>query len=154
MRRTRTPHIFAPLGNGPYFHSLGIAESHVHIMDWWESKHVEVDLSGDAKPGEEDAQKVAFDVTCTPAQHFTGRGVLDRFRSLWASWVVEEATTRSPDVEQSKSESWGTKVFFGGDTGYRTVRDGEDEDQVPTCPAFVEIGRRFGGFDLAMIPIG
>src|ERR1019366_5434018 len=31
-------------------------------------------------------------------------------------------------------------VYFAGDTGY--------------SPSFPEIGRRFGGFDLAMIPIG
>jgi N-acyl-phosphatidylethanolamine-hydrolysing phospholipase D len=45
-------------------------------------------------------------------------------------------------------------VWFAGDTGYRSVRDGEDEDKVPHCPAFKEIGNAFGSFDLAMIPIG
>jgi len=48
----------------------------------------------------------------------------------------------------------GNKVWFGGDTGYRTVRDGEDENKVPVCPAFRQIGEKFGGFDLALIPIG
>jgi len=46
------------------------------------------------------------------------------------------------------------KLWFGGDTGYRSVRDGEDENEVPVCPAFKEIGNRFEGFDLALIPIG
>jgi len=45
-------------------------------------------------------------------------------------------------------------VYFAGDTGYRAVRDGEDEDKVPVCPAFVEVGERFGGFDMALLPIG
>ena len=38
--------------------------------------------------------------------------------------------------------SWGlgTDFFFAGDTGY--------------CSAFEEIGKRFGPFDLAAIPIG
>lgn len=31
-------------------------------------------------------------------------------------------------------------LYFAGDTAYRTVRDGEDEDKVPVCPAFAEIG--------------
>jgi L-ascorbate metabolism protein UlaG (beta-lactamase superfamily) len=31
-------------------------------------------------------------------------------------------------------------IYFAGDTGY--------------CPVFKEIGRHFGGFDLAIIPIG
>lgn len=46
------------------------------------------------------------------------------------------------------------KVWFGGDTGYRSVRLGEDENKVPVCPAFKQIGDKFGGFDLALIPIG
>lgn len=45
-------------------------------------------------------------------------------------------------------------MFFGGDTAYRTVFDGENEDEVPVCPVFKEIGEEFGGFDLAFIPIG
>ena len=48
----------------------------------------------------------------------------------------------------------GVKAYFAGDTGYRTVLDGEDEEKVPHCPAFKEIGERFGGFEFAMIPIG
>jgi L-ascorbate metabolism protein UlaG (beta-lactamase superfamily) len=46
------------------------------------------------------------------------------------------------------------KLYFAGDTGYRTVRDGEDEDKVPVCPAFAEVGERFGGVDVALLPIG
>lgn len=46
------------------------------------------------------------------------------------------------------------KLYFAGDTGYRTVRDGEDEDKVPVCPTFAEVGERFGGVDVALIPIG
>ena len=45
-------------------------------------------------------------------------------------------------------------VYFAGDTAYRAVRDGEDEDKVPVCPAFAEVGERFGGFDMALLPIG
>ena len=33
-------------------------------------------------------------------------------------------------------------------------RLGEDEDKVPTCPAFRQIGETFGGVDVALIPIG
>ena len=45
-------------------------------------------------------------------------------------------------------------MYFAGDTGYRTVLGGEDEDAVPRCPAFKEIGEKFGGVDLALLPIG
>ncbi len=81
----------------------------------------------------------SFKLTCTPAQHLTGRGPLDQGKTLWSSWAVEGE---------------GKKVYFAGDTGYRSVKDGEDEAERPVCPAFKEIGERFGGFDLAMIPIG
>jgi N-acyl-phosphatidylethanolamine-hydrolysing phospholipase D len=37
------------------------------------------------------------------------------------------------------------KVFFGGDTGYRSVPNGEVEDKVPVYPVFKEIGQKFGG---------
>jgi hypothetical protein len=36
------------------------------------------------------------------------------------------------------------KVYFAGDTGYHTMRDGEDEDKVPVCPAFAQVGECFG----------
>jgi N-acyl-phosphatidylethanolamine-hydrolysing phospholipase D len=64
-------------------------------------------------------------IACTPAQHSSGRGAHDQNRRLWASWVV-----------------WGSsrRFFFAGDTGY--------------YPGFKEIGRRFGPFDVAAIPIG
>ena len=28
-------------------------------------------------------------ITCTPAQHFSGRGLFDRNATLWASWAIE-----------------------------------------------------------------
>ena len=35
------------------------------------------------------------------------------------------------------------------DTGYRSVADGQDEDTVPRCPAFKNIGQKYGPFNLA-----
>ena len=71
----------------------------------------------------------------------TSRSLFDRFRALWGAWVVD-------DLHSLKT------VYFAGDTAYRAVRDGEDEDKVPVCPAFAEAGERFGGFDIALVPIG
>ncbi|KIM37395.1 hypothetical protein M413DRAFT_448461 [Hebeloma cylindrosporum] len=136
-RTSRTPHFFAPLGNGQFFKSLGVPDANTHIMDWWESKRLEINATH------------AVDITCTPGQHFTGRTLTDSFKSLWAGWVVEEV-----QKELHPPARDATKVYFAGDTGYRSVRDGQDEDQVPVCPAFKSIGDRFGGFDLALIPIG
>ncbi len=141
-KRERPPHFFAPLGNGPYFRSLHVPQERIHILDWWEGRRVEVEV---------DSTKVAFDVTCTPAQHFTGRGLFDRFKTLWGSWVVQEVT---PAALESSGPADGVNVYFAGDTGYRAVRPGQDEEKVPYCPAFEEIGQKFGSFDFAMIPIG
>lgn len=90
--------------------------------------------------------KLTFEVTCTPSQHRTGRGLHDQFKTLWASWAIREIVPAGGRD--------GVKVYFAGDTGYRAVQDGQNEDEVPTCPAFREIGERFGSFDFAMIPIG
>ena len=68
----------------------------------------------------------ALVLTATPAQHFSGRSLTDRNQALWASWAME----------------WNDfSVWFGGDTGYNEVQ-------------FKEIGHRFEGFDLGIIPIG
>ncbi|XP_069012785.1 N-acyl-phosphatidylethanolamine-hydrolyzing phospholipase D-like isoform X1 [Embiotoca jacksoni] len=62
---------------------------------------------------------------CTPSQHWSKRTALDNNTSLWGSWSVLGPNHR---------------FFFAGDTGY--------------CASFQEIGKRFGPFDLAAIPIG
>uniref|UniRef100_A0A673MIV2 N-acyl phosphatidylethanolamine phospholipase D n=1 Tax=Sinocyclocheilus rhinocerous TaxID=307959 RepID=A0A673MIV2_9TELE len=62
---------------------------------------------------------------CTPAQHWCKRTPVDDNKALWGSWTVVGPYCR---------------FFFTGDTGY--------------CSAFKEIGKRFGPFDLAAIPIG
>ncbi|KZV81421.1 Metallo-hydrolase/oxidoreductase, partial [Exidia glandulosa HHB12029] len=132
---SHTPHVFAPLGNEHYFASLhAIPKNHAHTLDWWHALAFHTP-HGDVK------------IHCLPAQHVTGRGITDRFKSLWASWAVESAGT---------STGKNVKVWFGGDTGYKSVpREGvDDEDSLPHCPAFKEIGEAFGEFDLAMIPIG
>ena len=61
----------------------------------------------------------------TPSRHFSGRGITNRFSTLWGSWVI-------------KSES--LTLFFSGDTGYF------DE--------LSKIGQRFGPFDIAFLENG
>lgn len=148
-KRKRTPHVFAPLGNRPYLQSLGIANDHIHVLDWWEARRVEIEVTDKSAKA---PMKHAFDVTCTPAQHFTGRGLTDRFKTLWASWVVTGVPLPSDSPMQGAAE--GVKIYFAGDTGYCAVRDGVNEDDLPVCPAFKEIGEHWGGFNFAMIPIG
>jgi len=60
-----------------------------------------------------------------PVQHWSARGLFDRNKSLWGSWAILN----------DKFKFW-----FSGDLGYSSDT--------------VEIGRKFGGFDLAAIAIG
>lgn len=60
-----------------------------------------------------------------PAQHWSQRTLWDRNRTLWGGWVVQQP---------------GFVFYFAGDMGYS--RD------------TLDIGERFGGFDLAAIPVG
>lgn len=73
----------------------------------------------------EERQVKGVVVHCVPAQHWSRRGLFDENRALWSGWVVV-----APD----------RKFYFAGDTGL--------------FPGFAEIGARFGGIDLAAVPIG
>ena len=64
-------------------------------------------------------------VASVPVQHFSGRGLTDRNATLWTGFALSGAAGH---------------VFFAGDTGYG--------------PHFAEIGRRFPGIRLAILPIG
>lgn len=147
LYKLHEPHIFAPLGNSDYFRSHGIYPKHTHCLDWWESCNVTV-LLPTASPLDASV-KAIFQLTCTPAQHLSGRGLFDRRKSLWASWALMELLR-----PEGLKRSGGMKVWFAGDTGYRAVKEGDEESETEVCPAFKEIGAKFDGFDLALIPIG
>jgi len=66
-----------------------------------------------------------FEITCTPCQHWSKRNLTQQRTTLWGSWVI---------CGQQK------RVFYSGDTGY--------------CTVFKTIGKKYGPFDFAMIPIG
>ncbi|TFY83586.1 hypothetical protein EWM64_g411 [Hericium alpestre] len=164
--RVSAPHVFVALNNAEHISkSLSLPRARVHELDWWDERVVRVALPA----AEEGADKVQTQMrfTCTPSQHVSSRSAFDRWASLWAAWVVEEllppqAPAQRPPTPSHSSftptsglwEMVGKKLYFAGDTGYRTVHDGEDEDKVPVCPAFAEVGERFGGVDVALLPIG
>lgn len=78
----------------------------------------------------DETRAAGLDIWFAPAQHWSARTPFDRAKTLWGSWVVK---TR-------KDAAHPYSLFFAGDTGY--------------SPDFRDIGARFGGFDLALIPVG
>ena len=108
-----SPLFIVPLGIKRWMEDQGI--TNVIELDWWESASV---------------SKV--EIVLTPSQHWSGRGLNDRMKTLWGGYAMF-----APEF----------KVFFAGDTAY--LKD------------FADIHARFAarhgpgrGFDLALIPIG
>lgn len=132
-------HVFVGLNCGDLHRSaLKLPAERVHELEWWDERVMTVPLG---------SSNSRVRVTAVPSQHVGGRTGFDRWASLWAAWVIEE-------LPEPEKDTVGKSVYFAGDTGYRTVRNGEDEDKVPVCPAFAEVGERFGGVDVALLPIG
>ena len=100
------PFYLIPLCIGKYLRKWGI--DNYRELDWWDNVEYQ-----------------SLDFTCTPSQHFSGRGMFNRNKTLWCSWAVRGKTG---------------SFYFAGDTGY--------------FPDFKEIGKRFGPFDLVCLPIG
>ncbi|KAJ6616682.1 Metallo-hydrolase/oxidoreductase [Mycena sp. CBHHK59/15] len=122
-----------PLGVKTILEDVGIPHERIHELDWWD-KIVFPAASGGI---------YSYSFTCTPAQHNSGRGIIDQNYSLWCSWVVQQTPAAGSPLTAS--------VYFAGqvvvdiDTGYQTANG--------PCPVFKEIGEKLGPFDLAMIPI-
>jgi N-acyl-phosphatidylethanolamine-hydrolysing phospholipase D len=95
-----------PLGVARLVRREGVAR--VEELDWWQG-----------------AELGCCAVTCTPAQHFSGRTLGARGTTLWSSWCVAGPRHR---------------VHFGGDTGYH--------------PEFARIAASCGPFHLALLPVG
>ncbi|MEY2953699.1 MAG: hypothetical protein RLZZ401_1786 [Pseudomonadota bacterium] len=110
-----SPRFFVPLGNQAWFAELGI--DNVVEMDWWDK----ADFKG-------------LEVRMTPVQHWSARGLTDRFKTLWGGWHVG---TGAGALAAGHAPF---RFFFGGDTGYS--RD------------FADIAARLGPVDLAILPIG
>jgi N-acyl-phosphatidylethanolamine-hydrolysing phospholipase D len=110
-----SPLFLVPLGLKPWLERLGIARA--VELDWWDA-HV---LDG-------------TEFRLTPAQHWSGRSLHDRNRTLWGGWAVLGADFH-----------W----YFTGDTGYskdfKDARERLADRQTP---------EQGGGFDIALIAVG
>ena len=115
----KVANFITPLGVGDRLIDWGVPAAKVQQLDWWQSTTVG-----------------ALELTATPAQHFSGRGLTDSDRTLWASWVLR-VVGKGDGAESSSS---GLRVFFSGDSGY--------------FDGFKAVGERFGPFDLTMVETG
>jgi N-acyl-phosphatidylethanolamine-hydrolysing phospholipase D len=109
------PLYLVPLGLKAWMERLSVAAA--VELDWWD-RH------------EHEGVEFQF----TPAQHWSGRSLSDRNRTLWGGWAALGADFH-----------W----FFSGDTGYS--RDFIDTRQ-RLAPRHTE--EQGGGFDIALIAVG
>ena len=96
------------LGVGKVLRGFGVKAERILELDWTES----VEVGG-------------LKITAVPSRHFSGRGMFNRFETLWSAFVLK-----------------GEKhtVYFGADSGW--------------WEGFAEIGAAYGPFDLSMLEIG
>lgn len=153
-----------PLRVKPLLVSLGVQAHMIAELDWWQSftpaAHSTGGIVPEAAAGAVAAIPRSGDlptmpaglprIHCVPAQHQSARTLWDRNKTLWCGYHV--AVTGG-------AASTPSSFFFSGDTGYRNVPKGvaplsAEEAALPRCPAFAEIGARFGEVDLALLPIG
>jgi N-acyl-phosphatidylethanolamine-hydrolysing phospholipase D len=155
------------LGNTRWLLPLGIPKDRIWEADWWDRIAVSLSASADmlekrASGFNSSSEKApatgSITITCTPCQHSSARSPFDKDVDLWCSFAIESSVgSASTDSHEAGN---GTKIYFSGDTGYRTIPETPDamtEEEVaalPICPAFEEIGTQLGPFDLALLPIG
>ena len=104
-------------GVGKRLRGFGVQDGRITELDWTQSVDVAGGMLRDAGAG--------LKITAWPSRHFSGRGILDRFHTLWGSFVLEGPKHR---------------VFYGADSGY--------------WDGFAEIASHYDGFDLTMLEIG
>lgn len=102
------PRIIAPLGVKALLDREVI--SGATDIDWWGEMEVSQDVT----------------IQSVPAQHFSGRGMLDRDATLWCGYVLKTSAGN---------------IYFAADTGYNEV-------------TFKDIGTRCGPIKISFIPIG
>lgn len=106
--KDKTSKFYVPLGVAAHLISWGVDPDRIHELNWWEEMN-------------ENNVRLVF----APARHFSGRGLTDRWKTLWGSWVIK-------GINET--------IYFSGDSGYDTH--------------FKLIGEKYGPFDFAMIECG
>jgi len=110
LARDTTLPVITTMRVGARLLAAGFPPDRITELDWWESTMI-----GDT----------GVELVCTPARHFSGRSLSDRFSTLWCSWSIIGPSHR---------------LYFSADSG-------------PT-PDHAEIGRRLGPFDMTLFEVG
>jgi len=105
---SKVKQFFVPLGVKAHLLRWGISNAKIIEFDWYDNASV-----------------ASLELTLTPSRHFSGRGLTNRSRTLWGSWVVKSETLN---------------LFFSGDSGY--------------YEEFKKIGKNHGPFDIAFLENG
>ena len=100
---------YTSLGVGAHLEAWGVPPERIIELDWWESVQL----------------PHGIELTAAPSQHFSGRGVRDRNRTLWSAFALRGDRH---------------SVFFSGDTGLTSE--------------YEQIASRLGPFDLVMLEVG
>ena len=98
-----------PLGVGAQLEKWGVSRDKITEVDWWDEVVIDENLT----------------IVSTPSQHFSGRGLTDRNKTLWTSYVM-----------RTKQHN----IYFSGDSGY--------------FDGFKKIGEKYGPFDITFLECG
>lgn len=152
------PVFVVPLGLAAWFRAnmKELPEEKLVEVDWWDERIVEARFRNGGSEGKAEESVGRLRIVCTPAQHFSGRGLADQGHTLWASYALHVLPPSSSSSSSSSTPSLA-RIWFSGDTGYRSVprkATREQENALPHCPAFSEIGSLLGPFDLSLIACG
>lgn len=97
-----------PLGVENHLEKWGVNSNKIINMAWWE----EITING-------------LLIGCTPSRHYSSRTMIDKYNTLWASFVLIDNYY---------------KLFISGDSGY--------DDH------FKKIGEKYGNFDISLLDTG
>lgn len=106
--KSKVAHFFVPLGVSAHLIRWGVPKDKITELNW-----------------REETEYQGLTVALTPARHYSGRGILDRDKTLWGGWVILGKNIR---------------LYTSGDSGYG--------------PHFNEIGKKYGPFDITLIEGG
>ncbi len=100
---------YVPIGVDYLLKSWGVPKNQIFSTDWYDTIKIEDSIK----------------LTSLPTIHFSGRGLFDKNKSQWTSWIIEGGAK---------------KIYFGGDSGYHNK--------------FKEYGEKYGPFDITLLEIG